>query len=181
MFLILNNNNRHWLSSQDPSTSLNALQVVTQLTIKLYEFNFIINVTKRLICQGINIRVSAKSGFKSTHWGSRDPAPNFHWVFIWPFNGQSQRIYFLSVTVLGLGTKEWIKHNFSFQIICCLMKGEKKSDANFISDIFTKSVKQGMLIYWGVWHLNGVSYKLLRFYYILSFKEMLWNSSIIID
>ena len=30
------------------------------------------------------------------------------------------------------------------------MKGEKKSDANFISDIFTKSVKQGMLIYWGV-------------------------------
>ena len=34
------------------------------------------------------------------------------------------------------------------------MKGDKKKnkkrDANFISDIFTKSVKQGMLIYWGV-------------------------------
>lgn len=41
------------------------------------------------------------------------------------------------------------------------MKGDKKktkkSDAKFISDIFMKSVKQGMLIYWGVWHLNGVS------------------------
>ena len=61
MFLILNNNNRHWLSSQDPSTSLNALQVVTQLTIKLYEFNFIIILTKRLICQGINIRVAPHS------------------------------------------------------------------------------------------------------------------------
>lgn len=38
------------------------------------------------------------------------------------------------------------------------MKGDKKkSDAKFISDICMKSVKQGMLIYWGVWHLNGVS------------------------
>lgn len=64
------------------------------------------------------------------------------------------------------------------------MKGDKinkKSDANFISDIVTRSVKQGMLIYWGVWHLNGVLFKLIQFYYILSVKEKLGNSSMIID